>query len=130
MTYSWDAELLGEMSQRQKATVLHETDFMRGYVKTQANHAYSATPKLEDYLTLRLREGTNKCRKCLEPSNQEVCDKCISKSVNFEPSNTAYARTGTYDLASKLGLYNSATSFTVDLYSQKRNSYQKDEYQK
>ena|SRR3989344_5340553 len=111
MAYSWDAELLGDMNQRQKASSLHETDFLKGYVKTQASHTYLPPSKLEDYLTVSLREGTT---------------KTLYKS-DKSPSNTSYARTGTYDIASKLGLYNPATSVNVDLYSPKRNPYQKEE---
>jgi len=131
MAYSWDTEMVGDINQRQKATAFHETDFLKGYVKTQANHTYSATPKLDDYLTLRLREGTNKkCSRCQEASNTEVCNACRYKSANFEPAaNTSYTRTGTYAIASKLSLYNPATSFTVDWYSPKRNPY-KNPYQK
>ncbi len=40
--------------------------------------------------------------------------------------NTTYGSTGRYDIASILGLYNPATSFSADLYSPKRNSYQKE----
>lgn len=125
MAYSWDAELLGDINQRQKASSLHETDFLKGYVKT--HHTYSATPKLDDYLTLRLREGTNKkCIRCQEPSNKEVCNACMDKSANFKPAaNSSYARTGTYNIASKLGLYNPVTSVNVD-YSPKGNPYQKE----
>ncbi len=115
MTYSWDAELIGEMNQRQKATAFHETDFLKAYVKTQASHTYLPAPKLEDYLTISLREG-------------------ISKNM-FEPhksaSNVTYGRTGTYDIASKLELYNPATSFTVNYVpGRKRNLYdqEKEEY--
>ena len=132
MAYSWDAELLGEMNQRQKASSLHESDFLKGYVKTQASHNYLATPKLDDYLTLRLREGINKkCIRCQEASNKEVCNACMDKSANFKPAaNTSYARTGTYDLASKMEPYNPSTSANIDLYSPNRNQYhqEKDNY--
>ncbi|MDP3698534.1 MAG: hypothetical protein Q8R47_03025 [Nanoarchaeota archaeon] len=109
MAYSWDAELVGEVKSRQQASSFHETDFLRGYVKTQASHTYLPAPKLEDYLTLSLREGSN-----------------ISKYESTKPVNTAYGRTGNYDIASKLGLYNSADSIDIDAYSPKRNSYQKE----
>ena len=107
MAYVWDTELLEEINQRQKVNALHETDFLKGYVKTQASHTYLATPNLEDYLTVSLREGTNKSIYGSNPSE-----------------SASYGRTGTYDLASKLGLYNPVTS-----YSPPRNLYHKDQYQ-
>ena len=106
--YSWDAELVGDLNQKQKASSFHETDFMRGYVKTQASHTYLATPRLEDYLSASLREGNN---------------KSMYGSERFKE------RAETDDLASKLGLYHPTTSFNVNLYSPKRNSYaREDEY--
>lgn len=114
MAYSWDTELAGDIKQNQKANLFHETDFLRAYVKIQASHTYLSPSKLEDYLTVSLREGTAK-----------------SKYENKSVSNTVYRRTGNYDIASKLGLYNPTTSMDIGLYSQKRNSYQKekDQYQ-
>ncbi|MBI2125679.1 hypothetical protein HYU08_03940 [Candidatus Woesearchaeota archaeon] len=46
--------------------------------------------------------------------------------------NSNPQRTGTYDIATKLGMYNPATSFTAPLYVQperKRNPYQREENQ-
>ncbi len=128
MAYSWDIELAGEMKERQNATMFHETDFLKTYVKTQASHTYLPAPKLEDYLTISLREGTNKkCSRCQEPSNKEVCNACVYKSA----SNVTYGKTETYDIASKLELYNPATSFTanyvperkINLYNQDKEEY-------
>src|SRR3989338_9054988 len=109
----------------QNSNSLHNTDFLRAYVKLPTNN-YSPTPAFKDYLTVSLREGTTRCSRCREPSNKEVCDACMRKSTNSELSpNASYTRTGNYDIASKLGLYNPATSFTVNQYSPQRNSYQK-----
>ena len=103
MAYSWDAELIGDMNQRQKATTFHETDFLKAYVKTQASHIYLPTPKQDDYLTLRQRGSLEGITENLYGLN------------NFRSTpNTTYERTGTYDLASKLDLYNPVTSFTLD----------------
>lgn len=127
MAYSWDTEIAGEVKSRGKASSFHETDLLRGYVKAQASQPYSATPKLDDYLTLRLREGTNKkCSRCQEPSNKEICNTCMHRSANPEPANTSYGRIGNYDIGSKLGLYNPATSMNMDLYLPGRNHYQKE----
>ena len=44
--------------------------------------------------------------------------------------NNGSQRTGTYDIATKLGLYNPATSFTVNYAPErKRNPYQREENQ-
>ncbi|MEK6905888.1 MAG: hypothetical protein AABX24_05800 [Nanoarchaeota archaeon] len=43
---------------------------------------------------------------------------------NFKSTpNTNYGRTGTYDLASKLDLYNPATSFTLNYVPERKIKY-------
>ncbi|MEK6904799.1 MAG: hypothetical protein AABX24_00175 [Nanoarchaeota archaeon] len=118
MTYSWDAELIGDMKERQKATTFHETDFLKKYVKKQVDHKYLTTPKPDDYLTLRQRGS-------LEGMTESLYRLNGSKLA----ANTLYARTGTHDIASKLRLYDPATSVNIELYSPKRNPYQKEEEQ-
>jgi len=124
MSYSWDAELIGEIKEKQKANSFHENDFLKRYVKAQARHAYLATPKPNDYLTLSLQQGLKRCSRCHEISNKDICNACMQRSSgsSLAPS-TSYTRTGTYDIASKLGLYNPTTSFTTDLYAPKKNFY-------
>jgi|SRR3989338_2181729 len=97
----------------------HDLEFLRAYVLKAKDHKYLAIPPPDDYLIQRQR------------GSLEGMTESLYKLNNFKPAaNTSYGRTGTYDLASKLGLYNPATSFTTDLYSPKRNSYdqEKNEY--
>ncbi len=117
MTYSWDAELIADMNERQKATTFHETDFLKKYVKKQGDHKYLAAPKLDDYLTLRQR------------GSLEGMTESLYRLNGSSPANTPYARTGTHDIASKLGLYNPVTSVNIELYSPKKIPYQKKEEQ-
>lgn len=103
MTYSWDAEIAGAIKSSQNASVSYATEFMRAYVKQPTNN-YAPVPKVDDYLSRSLREGID----------TKLTDR----------SNASY-KTGTYDIASKLGLYNPTDSVSIG-YSGKRNSYQKD----
>jgi len=93
----------------------HDVYFLRAYVLKAGEHKYLATPPTNDYLVQRQR-GT-----------LEGMAESLYRQNNIRPiSNNSYARTGTYDIASKLGLYNPATSVTVDLYQPKKNFYQKE----
>ena len=97
----------------------HGVEFLRVYVLKAKDHQYLATPLTNDYLIQRQR------------GQLEGMAESLYRLNSFKPAtNTSYARSGTYDLATKTGLYNPATSVTVDLYSPKRNPYQKekDEY--
>lgn len=97
---------------------LHDTYFLRAYVLKPKDHKYFATPPANDYLIQRQR------------GSLEGMAESLYKLNNFKPApNTTYGRTGTYDIASKMGLYNPATSVNVDLYRPKRNGYQ-NEYKK
>ena len=91
--------------------------FLREYVLQAKKHKYLSAPKPDDYLTLRQR-GT------LEGMAESLYRLNSSKPA----PNAAYGKTGTYDIASRLGLYNPATSFTID-YTPKRNPYQKEKDQ-
>jgi len=99
----------------------HDLEFLRAYVLKPKDHKYLATPPPDDYLMKRQRgqlEGMIQ-----QPYGQDNLKKTAS--------NTSYGRTGTYDIASKMGLYNPATSFTVNYVPErKRNSYhqENDEY--
>lgn len=96
----------------------HDQYFLREYVLQAKNHKYLAAPKPDDYLTLRQR------------GSLEGMTESLYRLNNFKPAqNTTYGRTGTYDIASKLGAYNPATSVNMDLYSQKRDLYQKEKDQ-
>lgn len=91
---------------------LHDVYFLREYVFQVKNHKYLATPKLDDYLTLRQR------------GSLEGMTESLYKLNNFKSTpNTNYGRTGTYDLASKLGLYNPATSFTLNYVPEREIKY-------
>lgn len=97
---------------------LHETYFLRAYVLKPKDHKYFATPPANDYLLQRQR------------GSLEGLAENMSR-YKTPAANTSYTRTGTYDIASKLSLYNPVTSVNVDLYSPKINPYQKekDQYQ-
>ena len=113
MAYTWDTAIAGQIGGNNG---FHDTYFMRAYVLKVTDHKYLATPPPDDYLMKRQRgqlEGLIK---------QHYGENDLKKTA----SNTSYERTGNYDIASKLGLYNAATSFTMDLYAPKRNSYQKE----
>ena len=93
----------------------HGVEFLRAYVLKVKDYKYLTTPKPDDYLSLRQR-GT-----------LEGMAENLYRLNNFKPAaNTSYGRTGSYDLASKLGLYNPITSVTTDLYSPQRKPYQKE----
>ncbi|MEK6899792.1 MAG: hypothetical protein AABX05_01580 [Nanoarchaeota archaeon] len=74
-----------------------EAEFIRGQLLSSKDYKYLATPKQEDYLTLR---------------QQGQLEGIAEKS----------GRTGTYDIASRLGIYNPITSFSAD-YSPNRRPY-------
>ncbi|GEM_PF-4778333 len=94
----------------------HGIEFLRGYLEQQKKHKYLATPKPDDYLTLRQRGSLDGLTESLHRLN------------NYPTSNTSQ-KTGTYPIATKLGLYNPATSFTLNAYAPNRSSYQKEKDQ-
>src|SRR3989344_1212315 len=100
----------------------HDLEFLRAYVLKPKDHKYLATPPPDDYLMKRQRGQ-------LEGMVQQSYGQDNLKKT---ASNNSYGRTGTYDIASKLGLYNPTTSFTAPLYAPpegKRNPYQKEKEQ-
>ena len=99
---------------------LHETYFLRAYVLKPKEHKYLTTPPANDYLIQRQRGQLEGMAESLYRLNN---------GKTTPTANTSYARTGTYDIASKLGLYDSVSFNASSLYSQKSNLYQKDQYQ-
>lgn len=98
----------------------HDVHLLRELLHETKKHKYFATPPTNDYLVQRQR------------GQLEGLTESLYRLNNFKPaSNTSYGRTGTYDIASRLGLYNPATSVNVDLYQPKRDPSQKekDQYQ-
>ncbi|HLD40059.1 MAG TPA: hypothetical protein VJB13_02875 [Candidatus Nanoarchaeia archaeon] len=91
----------------------HDLEFLRAYVLKAKDHTYLATPPANDYVIQRQRGSLEGLAENLHRLNDYG-----------SKANTSYSRTGTYDLASKLGLYNPVTS-----YSPPRNLYHKDQYQ-
>lgn len=112
MGYSFYDKIIEQMEQNDG---LHEKRYMREKLHSLKDiFTYLPAPKDDSYL-LRRQQGS--------------IDGLAESMYRLKPAqnNNAYGSAGTYDIASKLGLYNQATSFTADIYSsQKRNLYQKE----
>ena len=90
---------------------LHETYFLRADVLKPKDHKYLVTPLTNDYLIQRQRGQLEGMAESLYRLNN---------GRTTPTANSTYGKTGTYDLASKLGIYNPATSFSTDYTPEKK----------
>lgn len=117
MGYSWDNEVTGTV--KENSGGYHDLYFLRALVKNPLK--YSLAPKPDDYLS-RSQSGSL-------DGLAESMHRLNSSNSASNAANISYARSGTYDIASKVGLYNPLTSVSVNSYAPKRNPYQtEDQY--